>query len=65
MPNPDYPAPVKRPLYILDLDASVSQAHDLAEVMPYMENAHNLIQDIYERSITQKLRKKMNVKSIQ
>ena len=65
MPNPDYPAPVRRPLYILDLDASVSQAHDLSEVMPYMVSAHNLIQAIYERSITPKLREKMNVRSIQ
>lgn len=65
IPNPDYPAPVKRPLFVLDLDASVSQAHDLTEVLPYMEVAHQRIQTIYERSITNELRGKMDVRPIQ
>ena len=64
MPNPDYPAKIKRPLFILDLDASVSQAHDLSEVMSYMDNAHGRIQAIYERSITDALREKMDVQSV-
>ncbi len=65
MPNPDYPAPVKRPLFILDLDASVSQAHDLSEVMPYMDDAHDRIQALFERSITDSLREKMDVEPVQ
>ena len=65
MPNPDYPASVKRPLFVLDLDASVSQAHDLAEAMTYMDDAHGRIQAIFERSITQVLREKMDAKPIQ
>ena len=65
MPNPDYPAPVKRPLFVLDLDASISQAHDLTDAMTYMDDAHGRIQTIFERSITQALREKMDAKPIQ
>jgi uncharacterized protein (TIGR04255 family) len=65
MPNPDYPAPLKRPLFILDLDASVSQAHDLTEVMQYMDETHSRIQSVYERSITNTLREKMNARPVQ
>ena len=65
MPNPDYPAPVKRPLFILDLDASVSQAHDLMDVMQYMDETHGRIQSVYERSITSTLREKMNARPVQ
>lgn len=65
MPNPDYPAPVKRPLFVLDLDASISQAHVLTEVMTYMDEAHRRIQTIFERSITQALREKMDAKPVQ
>lgn len=65
MPNPDYPAPVKRPLFILDIDASVTQAHDLTEVMDYMDGAHKRIQGIFERSITDELREKMNARPVQ
>jgi uncharacterized protein (TIGR04255 family) len=65
MPNPDYPAPVKRPLFVLDLDASIAQAHGLPEAMDYMDEAHVRIQAIFERSITQGLREKMDAKPIQ
>lgn len=65
MPNPDYPAPVKRPFFVLDLDASVSQAHDLVDVSGYMDVAHEKLQTIYERSITDQLREKMDAKPVQ
>lgn len=65
MPNPDYPAPIKRPLFILDLDGSVSQAHDLTETPDYMDQAHSHIQKIYERSITDSLRGKMDARPVQ
>ncbi len=65
MPNPDYPAPVRRPLFVLDLDASISEAHPLAETMGYMDKAHDQIQAIFERSITQALREKMDAKPVQ
>ena len=65
MPNPDYPAPVRRPHFVLDLDASISEAHDLTETMSYMDGAHDRIQAIFERSITHALREKMNAKPVQ
>jgi len=64
MPNPDYPAKVKRPLFVLDIDASVTQAYELAEVATHMDRAHQRIQALYERSITNALREKMNARSV-
>lgn len=63
MPNPDYPAIIKRPQFILDLDAYVQTAHDLVESIQYMEQAHKHIQELFERSITMSLRERMNVRS--
>jgi uncharacterized protein (TIGR04255 family) len=65
MPNPDYHAPVRRPLFVLDLDASISEAHELTETMRYMDEAHDRIQGIFERSITPALREKMDVRPVQ
>lgn len=65
IPNPDYPAQVKRPLYVLDLDASYAQAFDVNEVADIMDRAHSHIQALFERSITQALREKMNVRPVQ
>ncbi|AIO70884.1 TIGR04255 family protein [Burkholderia oklahomensis] len=65
IPNPDYPAVVRRPLFILDFDASVSQAHDLRDVAGYMDAAHGRIQELYERSIKESLREQMDVRRVQ
>lgn len=64
MPNPDYPAPVRRPLFVLDLDANISEAHALTESMGYMDEAHERIQAIFERSITSALRERMDAKPV-
>ena len=65
MPNPDFPATIKRPFFVLDFDAYVNQAHALTDVLPNMALAHGLIQDLYERSITDKLREKMDARPVQ
>lgn len=62
MPNPDFPAPIKRPLFVLDIDASIIEAHDLAQTISFMDEAHSRIQGLFERSITAALREKMDVK---
>lgn len=62
MPNPDFPAPIKRPLFIIDIDASVAEAHELGHSLAYMDEAHVRVQSIFERSIKQTLREKMNGK---
>jgi len=60
MPNPDYPALIKRPLFVLDFDASVEMSHNLNESLQYMNIAHRHIQTLFEESITDKLRGRMN-----
>jgi uncharacterized protein (TIGR04255 family) len=61
MPNPDYPAPMKRPSFVLDFDSYIQTAHELPKSLQYMEQAHECIQSLFERSITDKLRECMNV----
>ena len=65
LPNPDHPAPVRRPLFVLDIDARVSEAHELTECIGHMDEAHQRIQAIFERSITKALREKMNARPVQ
>lgn len=60
MPNPDFPAAIKRPLFIMDFDAYVESAHDFDEVIQYMNQSHMTIQNLFEKSITANLRAKMN-----
>jgi uncharacterized protein (TIGR04255 family) len=52
---------MKKPFFILDMDAYVQTAHDLKESLEYADQAHTYIQDLFERSITSKLRERMNV----
>jgi uncharacterized protein (TIGR04255 family) len=59
-PNPDYPAVMKRPDLILDLDCYVQVVHDLNETLRFMDSTHSEIQRIFESSISEALRKKMN-----
>lgn len=60
MPNPDFPAQIKRPLFIIDLDASVAEAHGINRTINFMDVAHGHIQSLFERSIKPALREKMN-----
>lgn len=62
MPNPDYPATIRRPQFVLDLDGYAQVVHDLKESAGYMARAHELIQDLFESSITDKLRELMHVR---
>jgi uncharacterized protein (TIGR04255 family) len=64
MPNSDYPAIMKRPQFVLDIDAYVQTAHDLGDSLQYMEQAHGLIQNLFERSITDRLRERMNARPV-
>ena len=59
-PNPDFPAVMKRAHFILDLDAYTQSAHKPEDSFQYMEKAHKKIQEIFEDSITDKLRRGMN-----
>jgi uncharacterized protein (TIGR04255 family) len=59
-PNSDYPAVIRRPEFVMDLDAYVQVTHDLNESLQYMDGAHSIIQDLFEWSITDALRRRMN-----
>ena len=60
MPNPDYPAVMKRAMFVVDLDAYVDTAHDLSDSLQHMDKAHEHIQALFEKCITAKLRERMN-----
>lgn len=60
MPNPDYPAPIKKKSYILDMDAYYQGPQDYEEIAPSLDKFHNRIQEIFELSITDKLREVLN-----
>jgi uncharacterized protein (TIGR04255 family) len=59
MHNPDYPATIKRKSFILDLDAYYVGLLDRQEIVSNVDRAHEHIQELFERSITAKLREKM------
>jgi uncharacterized protein (TIGR04255 family) len=59
-PNEDYPAIIKRPVFVIDIDAYSSMIHSLGESLDYIESAHGHIQNLFEGSITNELREKMN-----
>ena len=60
MPNPDFPATIKRPMFVIDIDASVMEAHELGQTMAYMDEAHAHVQTLFERSVKDALREKMD-----
>ncbi len=60
MPNPDYPAVMKRLQFVLDFDAYIQSAHDLSESLQYMDQGHEMIQALFEKCITDELRSRMN-----
>ena len=60
MPNPDYPAPIRRKLFVLDLDAYRTGLMDPDEVPDLLDDFHARIKEIFEQSITDGLRRLMN-----
>lgn len=59
-PNTDYPAVIKRPIFVIDIDAYAVTAHPISESLQYIEAAHGHIQTLFEESITAELKSKMN-----
>jgi uncharacterized protein (TIGR04255 family) len=60
MPNPDYPALMKRSSFVLDFDAYIQTAHEPSTTLQHMDQAHECIQNLFEQSITDRLRGRMN-----
>lgn len=60
MPNPDYPAIIKKKFFTLDFDAYIDGLIEYDEVAKNIDLFHEKIQDMFERSITDRLREAMN-----
>ena len=57
--NPDYPALIKRRQFILDIDAYSAGAYEHNEIARVVADAHALIQEFFEASIKDPVRKLM------
>lgn len=57
--NPDYPATIKRKVFVLDLDAYYPGLQEKDDVLPNLDKFHDKIQEIFEMSIKENLRRKM------
>lgn len=60
MPNPDYPAPIRRKLFVLDFDAYTQTYVEPRGIGSLLDNFHESIQKYFELSITEGLRNKLN-----
>jgi uncharacterized protein (TIGR04255 family) len=58
--NSDFPAPIKKKSFILDFDAYYQGLQDQNQVIPNLDKYHTKIQELFEFSITDKLREKLN-----
>ena len=60
MHNPDYPATIKKKVFILDLDAYYSGLMNKNDIIEYFPKFHKSIQELFENSITEKYRELIN-----
>ncbi|MBA7635071.1 hypothetical protein ES703_42671 [subsurface metagenome] len=60
MYNADYPAPIKRKIFILDFDAFSMRILNENEIRKFLPIFHKQIQSLFEESITDKMRRKLN-----
>lgn len=57
--NEDYPAPIKKKSYIIDIDAYLQGITDLSESSDIIEKLHSHVVSLFEESIREPLRNKM------
>jgi len=60
MHNPDYPSPIRKKIFILDYDVYYSGICDKSDVSDMIDKYHDRIISLYESSIKDGLRDKMN-----
>jgi uncharacterized protein (TIGR04255 family) len=58
--NSDYPAPIKKRNFVLDLDAYYMGPQNYEDIELSLDKYHDQIQDFFERSITDELRRVLN-----
>lgn len=61
MHNPDFPAPIKKKLFILDTDAYTQGLIEMSDIPAKLEKFHEAIGNLFEQVITNGLREKMGV----
>jgi len=61
MHNPDFPAPIKKKLFVLDSDAYTEGLLELDDIKAKIEKFHEAIGNLFEQVITDRLREKMGV----
>ncbi|MCL5267671.1 MAG: TIGR04255 family protein [Bacteroidetes bacterium] len=60
MPNPDYPASIRKRHFVLDFDAYHQGLQTFPEIPANLDRYHDGIQSLFESSITDKLREVLN-----
>jgi uncharacterized protein (TIGR04255 family) len=60
MHNPDYPAPIRQRVFILDFDAYCQGLLETQVIPILLDKYHAAIQELFERSITDKAREVLN-----
>ncbi|WP_167482366.1 TIGR04255 family protein [Leptospira yasudae] len=58
--NSNYPAPISNKEYLIDIDAYYDFPHVISDFKEYFDKLHNQIQSIFEHSISNELRSKLN-----
>ena len=61
MPNPDYPAPIKQKLFVLDYDAYCNLLLSYSDIEQYITQFHDKIKLSFEQVISDALRKRMGL----
>jgi len=60
--NPDFPAEIKKKIFVLDYDAYYEGLLDSKDIPKYLDSFHKKINILFEKNITDELRKKMGKK---
>lgn len=60
--NPDFPAPIRKREFVLDLDGYMAGLQDQREILATLDRAHRQIQYLFESSITDELRGRMHAR---
>ena len=61
MHNPDFPAPIRKKKFVLDYDAYCEGSQDMADIRKNIDTFHDVIENLFEKNIKGKLRKKMEI----
>jgi uncharacterized protein (TIGR04255 family) len=61
MHNPDFPAPIRKKIFVLDYDAYYQGLQEMSDILRNTAEFHDRIEKLFESSISPKLRAIMGV----